>query len=144
MQIQPLAGPLEGGTLVTIEGSNLGLSEKDVIGKVFIGDIPCHVEDYHISVKIICRTGPASITPSSRGEIIDLPFTVRVSTPAGRTESPVKFTYKVSRKRSICSIYILFYWITKYNNNNITIITITDCNGTLRYYTFFSLNGYYY
>ena len=90
-----MAGPLEGGTLVTIEGSNLGLREEDVMGQVFIGEVPCHVTDYHVSVKILCETGPAPAQAySSDGS--DPQFAVRVTTPAGTTTSTVKFTYTVS------------------------------------------------
>jgi plexin A len=85
-QIKPLSGPIEGGTLVTIEGSNLGLKEDDVKGKIRIGDIPCELIDYQVSVKIICRTGPA---PTE----IDAP--VIIGNTAGYTESTVKYSYKV-------------------------------------------------
>ncbi|CAL4133699.1 unnamed protein product [Meganyctiphanes norvegica] len=95
--IQPLMGPLEGGTLVTIEGSNLGLKKEDVLGNVFIGEVPCHVEEYHVSVKIICRTSPAPLhlmrSRISPDVSKDLQFPVRVGTPTGNTESTVKFTY---------------------------------------------------
>ena len=42
-QIYPLSGPVEGGTLVTIEGSNLGTRETDIRGRVYIGAVPCEV-----------------------------------------------------------------------------------------------------
>ena len=77
---------VEGGTLVTIEGSNLGLKEDDVKGKIRIGDIPCELIDYQVSVKIICRTGSA---PTE----IDAP--VIIGNTAGYTESTVKYSYKV-------------------------------------------------
>ncbi|KAK8746915.1 hypothetical protein OTU49_016897 [Cherax quadricarinatus] len=89
--IQPLAGPLEGGTLVAIEGSNLGLREEDVRGHIFIGDVPCHVHEYHVSVKILCRTGPAPNRAAAGSQ--NLHFPVSVTTPAGTTKSTVKFTY---------------------------------------------------
>lgn len=97
--------------MVTIEGSNLGLKVDDVRGNVFIGDVPCHVHEYQVSVKITCRTGPAPIhhhhrsqqsgsssssTTSTTTTSPDLQFAVRVSTPAGSTRSTVKFTYRVS------------------------------------------------
>lgn len=81
-----MSGPIEGGTLVTIEGSNLGLKEDDVKGKIKIGDIPCELIDYQVSVKIICRTGAA---PSE----MDAP--VIIGNTAGYTESTVKYSYKV-------------------------------------------------
>lgn len=84
-QIKPLSGPIEGGTLITIEGSNLGIREEDVRGKIRIGDIPCILERYEISVKIECRTGPAKY------EIL---APVKVGNDAGYTESSVQFQYK--------------------------------------------------
>lgn len=87
-------GPLEGGTLVTIEGSNLGLREEDVRDNVFIGDVPCRVHEYHVSVRITCVTGPAPLRHGSP-DAADLQFPVRVTTPAGTTQSTVKFTYTV-------------------------------------------------
>ena len=73
--------------MVTIEGSNLGLKEDDVKGKIRIGDIPCELVDYQVSVKIICRTGPAPLE-------MDAP--VIIGNTAGYTESTVKYSYKVS------------------------------------------------
>ncbi|KAG0427984.1 hypothetical protein HPB47_025004 [Ixodes persulcatus] len=39
--IHPLSGPIEGGTFVTIEGSNLGTSKEEIYDKIKIGGIPC-------------------------------------------------------------------------------------------------------
>ncbi|XP_046429444.1 plexin-B [Neodiprion fabricii] len=83
--IKPLSGPIEGGTLVTIEGSNLGLKESDVEGKIHIGDTPCALEDYEVSVKIVCRTGPSPHEATA---------SVVVGNDAGYTESAVLFNYK--------------------------------------------------
>ena len=85
--IKPLSGPVEGGTLVTIEGSNLGLKEDDVRGKIHIGNVPCDLVDYQVSVKIVCRAGP-----SASGE---LDASVVIGNTAGYTESTVKYSYKV-------------------------------------------------
>lgn len=85
-QIKPLSGPIEGGTLVTIEGSNLGLKEEDVRGKISIGNTPCELIQYEVSVRIVCRTG------RSDGETVAPVF---VGNEAGTTESAVHFTYKV-------------------------------------------------
>ncbi|XP_046407058.1 plexin-B isoform X3 [Ischnura elegans] len=83
--IKPLIGPIEGGTLVTIEGSNLGLKEEDVKGKISIGNTPCELIHYQVSVRIVCRTGP------SDGEH---KAAVIVGNEAGYTESAVHFSYK--------------------------------------------------
>nr|CAD7441811.1 unnamed protein product [Timema bartmani] len=85
ISIKPLSGPVEGGTLVTIEGSNLGLKEDDVKGKIRIGETPCELIHYEVSVRIVCRTGP------SEGET---EASVIVGNEAGYTESSVHFSYK--------------------------------------------------
>ncbi|XP_068152091.1 plexin-B [Drosophila tropicalis] len=83
--IKPLSGPIEGGTLVTIEGSNLGIREEDVRGKISIGSVPCELVNYQISVKIECRTGAAPYEMSAP---------IKVANEAGYTESSVQFHFK--------------------------------------------------
>ncbi|KAL9872786.1 plexin-B isoform X2 [Glossina fuscipes] len=83
--IKPLFGPIEGGTLVTIEGSNLGIKEEDVRGKISIGNVPCELVNYEISVKIECRTG---------GVNHEITAPVKVFNDAGFTESSVQFQFK--------------------------------------------------
>ncbi|PRD35992.1 UNVERIFIED_CONTAM: PlexB [Trichonephila clavipes] len=80
--IHPLSGPLEGGTLVTIEGSNLGSSEEEIQDKVTIGGIPCIPVEYSISV----RTGVNLSGP--------MPAVVVVGNRAGVTRAQEKFHYK--------------------------------------------------
>ncbi len=53
LQIHPLSGPIEGGTLVAIEGSNLGSSEDEIKDKVALGGIPCVPVDYSVSVRYV-------------------------------------------------------------------------------------------
>jgi len=73
--------------LVTIEGSNLGFKEEHVRGKIRIGDMPCTLVHYEISVKIVCRTGP------SQGK--QTVASIIVGNEAGYTESSVRFSFKV-------------------------------------------------
>lgn len=40
-QIEPLSGPLDGGTLLTIRGRNLGRRLSDVEYGVWIGSVAC-------------------------------------------------------------------------------------------------------
>lgn len=40
-QIEPLSGPLDGGTLLTIRGRNLGRRFSDVAHGVWIGSVAC-------------------------------------------------------------------------------------------------------
>ncbi|KAM4625433.1 plexin-B1 [Polymixia lowei] len=56
--IEPLSGMLEGGTLVTISGSNLGQKAEDILHSVSVAGVPCTVLPglYEISSRIVCRT----------------------------------------------------------------------------------------
>ncbi|XP_053234057.1 plexin-D1 [Podarcis raffonei] len=60
-KIEPLNGPLEGGTLVTIRGRNLGRRFSDVINAVKIGNVKCSPlpDRYIVSEEIVCWTGEA-------------------------------------------------------------------------------------
>uniref|UniRef100_A0A3Q2C8B1 Plexin B3 n=1 Tax=Cyprinodon variegatus TaxID=28743 RepID=A0A3Q2C8B1_CYPVA len=71
-QVFPVSGPLEGGILVTITGSNLGTRYQDVLGGVKVADVPClaQPEGYRISTRVVCelqrsgknRVGPVQVT----------------------------------------------------------------------------------
>ncbi|KAI7797950.1 putative plexin-B3, partial [Triplophysa rosa] len=79
-QVEPLTGPLEGGILLTIQGSNLGQSFQDIQAGVTVAGVPCRplLEAYRISTSIVCEllaspnvsAGPVVITVrgSERGE----------------------------------------------------------------------------
>ncbi|XP_077458913.1 plexin-B1 isoform X4 [Stigmatopora argus] len=56
--IEPLSGLLEGGTLVTITGSNLGQKAEDILNSVSVAGVPCTVirSLYEVSSRIVCRT----------------------------------------------------------------------------------------
>ncbi|XP_060622246.2 plexin-D1 [Anolis sagrei] len=60
-KIEPLNGPLEGGTLVTIRGRNLGRRFSDIANAVIIGNVKCTPlqERYIVSEEIVCWTGEA-------------------------------------------------------------------------------------
>ncbi|XP_043224973.1 plexin-B-like [Amphibalanus amphitrite] len=84
-RIHPRSGPLEGGTLLTIEGRNLGLHRNEVTGRIFVGRVPCDLVDYEVSVKVMCRTG-AVTQPAEE--------TVKLGNSAGFTVSDITFQYK--------------------------------------------------
>ncbi|XP_036956796.1 plexin-B1 isoform X2 [Acanthopagrus latus] len=56
--IEPLSGLLEGGTMVTISGSNLGQKAEDILNSVMVARVPCVVIPllYEVSSRIVCRT----------------------------------------------------------------------------------------
>ncbi|XP_057703038.1 plexin-B1 isoform X2 [Corythoichthys intestinalis] len=56
--IEPLSGLLEGGTMVTITGSNLGQKAEDVLNSVLVAGVTCVVIPslYEVSSRIVCRT----------------------------------------------------------------------------------------
>jgi len=51
LQVYPLSGPVEGGTRITITGSNLGQKHQDIAETVTVAGIPCAVDaqEYEIS-----------------------------------------------------------------------------------------------
>uniref|UniRef100_A0A8P4GMN6 Plexin D1 n=1 Tax=Dicentrarchus labrax TaxID=13489 RepID=A0A8P4GMN6_DICLA len=59
-KIFPLRGPVEGGTLLTVQGRNLGRRAGAV--KVSIGDVQCSLlpELYTVSVELVCVTGQSA------------------------------------------------------------------------------------
>ncbi|XP_060095626.1 plexin-D1 [Heteronotia binoei] len=61
-KIEPLNGPLEGGTLITIRGRNLGRRFSDVVNAVRIGNVKCSpLQDrYVVSEEIVCWTGESA------------------------------------------------------------------------------------
>uniref|UniRef100_A0A8C3VEI1 Plexin-D1 n=1 Tax=Catharus ustulatus TaxID=91951 RepID=A0A8C3VEI1_CATUS len=60
-KIEPLRGPLEGGTLLTIRGRNLGRRFSDIAGAVRVGAVPCAPlpHRYVVSETVVCQTGEA-------------------------------------------------------------------------------------
>ncbi|XP_029105637.1 plexin-D1 isoform X1 [Scleropages formosus] len=92
-QIMPLSGPLEGGTLLTVQGKNLGRRVSDV--NVAIGSIPCRLlhDRYTVSVQLVCVTG------ESRAELSDV-VTVTVDNAAVGS-SKEAFSYLIPRVLSL-------------------------------------------
>ncbi|XP_069499546.1 plexin-D1 [Ambystoma mexicanum] len=96
-KIDPLNGPLEGGTLLTIRGNNLGQRFADIEDAVRVGSVKCTPlpEQYLVSVQIVCRTGGV---PS----ILSAPVTVNVSKD-GKSEgrSREQYSYMVPELYSL-------------------------------------------
>uniref|UniRef100_A0A665TS82 Plexin b1a n=1 Tax=Echeneis naucrates TaxID=173247 RepID=A0A665TS82_ECHNA len=75
--LDPISGPVEGGTLVTISGSNLGQRAEDIQNSVTVAGVPCSVihSRYEVSSRIVCETtrsgreksGQASVKVSGGG-----------------------------------------------------------------------------
>ncbi|KAK2850946.1 hypothetical protein Q5P01_007222 [Channa striata] len=88
IQVVPVSGPLEGGILVTITGTNLGMKYQDVEGGVTISDVQCLVqpEEYKISTRVVCELQP------SRKQVRGPVMVSRGTTPAGTSKQ--SFTYQ--------------------------------------------------
>ncbi|XP_030589713.1 plexin-B1 [Archocentrus centrarchus] len=56
--LDPESGPIEGGTVVTISGSNLGQRAEDIQSSVTVAGVLCNVihSRYEVSSRIICET----------------------------------------------------------------------------------------
>jgi len=56
--VSPKEGPIEGGTRLTIRGSNLGRNKEDVVGLYVCGSNVLSSLEYVSSSKLICTTKP--------------------------------------------------------------------------------------
>ncbi|XP_037540640.1 plexin-D1 [Nematolebias whitei] len=92
-KISPLRGPAEGGTLLTVQGRNLGRRPAGV--HILIGDVPCDLlpERYTVSVELVCRTGRAAY---DRMEFVQVDVK-----QSGTGTSKEKFSYLVPKLLSI-------------------------------------------
>nr|XP_009506679.1 PREDICTED: plexin-B1 isoform X2 [Phalacrocorax carbo] len=93
--VYPLSGPVEGGTRITITGSNLGQKHQDIAETVTVAGIPCAVDaqEYEISSSIVCITGRSGA--ETFGHIV-------VEVPGGgRGVSGHIFTYQNPELKSI-------------------------------------------
>lgn len=92
--VHPLAGPTQGGTRVTIEGSNLGMSFEEIARRVSIGNVPCKPleHEYKPSNKIVCVTGRAPVAAETSAA--NIAADIMVGNRAGYTVGPTKFHYK--------------------------------------------------
>uniref|UniRef100_A0A8C9ASH5 Plexin B1 n=1 Tax=Prolemur simus TaxID=1328070 RepID=A0A8C9ASH5_PROSS len=57
--VEPLTGPIDGGTRITIRGSNLGQHVQDVLDTVRVAGVSCAVDaqEYEVSSSLVCVTG---------------------------------------------------------------------------------------
>nr|XP_006978346.2 plexin-B1 [Peromyscus maniculatus bairdii]XP_015852465.2 plexin-B1 [Peromyscus maniculatus bairdii]XP_042137639.1 plexin-B1 [Peromyscus maniculatus bairdii] len=93
--VEPLTGPIDGGTHVTIRGSNLGQRVQDVLDMVRVAGVPCAVdpEKYEVSSSLVCVTG------TSREEVTGA---VAVEVPGrGHGVSEFNFAYQDPKVHSI-------------------------------------------
>ncbi|XP_053455377.1 plexin-B1 isoform X2 [Nycticebus coucang] len=93
--VEPLTGPVDGGTRVTIRGSNLGQHVHDVLDTVRVAGVPCAVDaqEYEVSSSLVCITGAS-------GE--EMVGAVAVEVPGrGRGISEHDFAYQDPKVHSI-------------------------------------------
>uniref|UniRef100_A0A8C3D511 Plexin-B1 n=1 Tax=Cairina moschata TaxID=8855 RepID=A0A8C3D511_CAIMO len=102
--VYPLSGPVEGGTRITITGSNLGQKHQDIAETVTVAGIPCAVDaqEYEISKPclvnssylILCKT-PA-INLLLRSVHIKLEFILDNLSFDFNSLHPMPFSYEVN------------------------------------------------
>ncbi|XP_077386645.1 plexin-A2-like [Festucalex cinctus] len=92
-EVSPVAGPLEGGTLVTIQGLNLGLSFSELEGNVHVAGVQCvpREEGYITAEQIVCEM---------------------VAAPKGSTPGPVKLCVGECRPELRAQSHQLYSFVT--------------------------------
>ncbi|KAM6977277.1 plexin-D1 [Aplochiton taeniatus] len=92
-KVSPVSGPVDGGTLLTVQGRNLGRRAEVV--EVSIGDVVCKLlpDRYTVSVELVCVTGRSS------GELSDVVQVAVDKTAMGTSKDT--FSYLVPKLLSI-------------------------------------------
>ncbi|KAF3696546.1 Plexin-B1 Semaphorin receptor SEP Precursor [Channa argus] len=69
--LDPVSGPVEGGTVVTISGSNLGQRAEDIQNSVTVAGVPCSVihSRYEVSSRIVCETTSSGLEKSGQASV---------------------------------------------------------------------------
>ncbi|XP_036189564.1 plexin-B1 isoform X2 [Myotis myotis] len=93
--VEPLTGPVDGGTRVTIRGSNLGQRVRDVQDTVRVAGVRCAVDaqEYAVSSRLVCVT-------EASGEEVTGAVTVEVP-GRGRGVSEHDFAYQDPKVHSL-------------------------------------------
>ncbi|XP_061085199.1 plexin-B2-like [Conger conger] len=95
-QVIPSFGPLKGGILVTIKGSNLGIQKED-IRNITVAGVPCahKLDGYSVSTSVVCEVGPVNtLSPD--------PGVVQVEVKGGKSgTSTVLFTYRDPKPETV-------------------------------------------
>ncbi|XP_004581491.2 plexin-B1 [Ochotona princeps] len=93
--VEPLTGPVDGGTRVTIRGSNLGQQVQDILHTVWVAGVPCAVDaqEYEVSSSLVCITGASGqeVTGTATVEVLG----------RGRGVSDLTFAYQDPQVHSI-------------------------------------------
>lgn len=53
LQVLPVSGPVEGGTILTIMGRELGARMEELQGAIMVAGVPCHPIQHHVSRKYV-------------------------------------------------------------------------------------------
>uniref|UniRef100_A0A8D2LM27 Plexin B2 n=1 Tax=Varanus komodoensis TaxID=61221 RepID=A0A8D2LM27_VARKO len=95
-EIEPKNGPLSGGILVTIRGSNLGIKAEDV-ENIMVAGTECifREEFYSVSTRIVCEVG--SVPEQTEGNI-----EVQINGTLGTSTNEVQFKYQDPEPTGIC------------------------------------------
>ncbi|XP_042195517.1 plexin-B1 [Callorhinchus milii] len=89
--IEPISGLLEGGTGVTITGSNLGQRFEEIEDSVLVADVPCRPDRdlYRVSTRIVCYTAASDISTSGHVTVKLINGSESISTQLFTYQDPV-------------------------------------------------------
>eukprot|EP00117_Sycon_ciliatum_P023691 scpid6418/ scgid20070/ Plexin A3 len=95
-KISPNSGPLEGGTLVVINGTNLG-SQRSDLSQVRVNEAECAVKSYTPARGLECETGKRTVTEGPGVVTVSLYGNTRSSA----NETAVMFDYILPEFRAV-------------------------------------------
>uniref|UniRef100_A0A8C7ZEQ5 Plexin-A2 n=1 Tax=Oryzias sinensis TaxID=183150 RepID=A0A8C7ZEQ5_9TELE len=119
LKVSPVAGPVEGGTLVTIKGLNLGLSFSELEGNVEVAGVQCtpkeegYITAEQTNSEIVCFSGP-SVTGAGP---------VQVSLTVDRAKVPGSLSFEYIEDPTVQRIEPLWSITSGH-----TILTVTGTN----------------
>ncbi|XP_018432238.1 PREDICTED: plexin-B2 [Nanorana parkeri] len=94
-EFQPKAAPLDGGILLTIIGSNLGIKSEDV-EDIKVADVNCvfRPDKYSVSTRVVCEVGKSDTEATGNIEI-------KVKGKSGVSPGSSTFTYQLPQPKLV-------------------------------------------
>ena len=90
--VSPISGPIGGGTILTITGTNLGVTVGDIVS-VTVGGVPCMVQPdgYIPGTQVVCVTG--AYNSGGMQQNVTFSVLINISDTMATAQSNLQYTY---------------------------------------------------